>query len=407
MKDARLAGRNVIQTDASTGSANSIATMSTLADPLLPPENPPTPQSVAGRPGLGRQAGGLEVSLRPKPVPAEDEGLVAAFNQARGEALPLARAADRDQFLRYFSCVNRDPEKNVKAKVSLWRFLSYSTVQERVLMIVGLLAATLGGCGIPAWLVLLAKTLDQLSNLQFLADVGSVDAIMDVINDELARLCTAFAVVGAVCLVAGTLYVSVWTYCGERQALRIRTLFVRASMNQDAAWFDKNDREALPTKMGTALVHINEAIGKTVVDVYANGVSSIGCLAVALWLNTPLALVMMCAIPVALLLMCCFNACVRGAVKKAGDEAGAAGGLATEALAGIKTVASMCAQPHFRQEYAHHVGEAARWNIRSALYSGILAGLTGALFYITYTVAFYVSQRRGTFGQFLLFRSFL
>lgn len=93
--------------------------------------------------------------------------------------------------------------------------------------------------------------------------VGS-EGLMDFLQQELFKLCIAFAVVGLVCLVTGALYVSIWTYTGEKQALRIQTEFVRASLNQDAAWFDSNDREALPTKMGTALVHLNNAIGKQV-----------------------------------------------------------------------------------------------------------------------------------------------
>ena len=32
---------------------------------------------------------------------------------------------------------------------------------------------------------------------------------------------------------------------GEQQALRIQKEFVRACLNQDAAWFDQNDRDKL------------------------------------------------------------------------------------------------------------------------------------------------------------------
>ena len=107
---------------------------------------------------------------------------------------------------------------------------------------------------------------------------------------------------------------------------------------KDAAWFDSNDREALPTKMGTALVHVNNAIGKQVVDVYSNAISAIGCLCVALMLNTPLSLVMLCVVPLVMIILASFNFCIRRVKRRAGKEIAEAGGIATEALAGIKTV---------------------------------------------------------------------
>lgn len=89
--------------------------------------------------------------------------------------------------------------------------------------------------------------------------------------------------------------------------------------------------------MGTALIHINNAIGKQVVDVYSNAISAAGCLAVALMLNTPLSLIMLLVVPIALIIMALFNFCIRRIKKRAGVEIGEAGGIATEALAGIKT----------------------------------------------------------------------
>lgn len=180
--------------------------------------------------------------------------------------------------------------------------------------------------------------------------------------------------------------ISIWTYTGEKQALRIQKEFVRASLNQDAAWFDKNDREALPTKMGTALVHINNAIGKQFVDVYSNGISAIACLAVAFLLNAALTLVMLCVVPLILIIMAVFNIYIRRVKKRANSNLAEAGGIATEVLSGIKTVAALCAQPYFRKEYDTRVEQSSRFTKRATFLSSTLAGITGAIFYLTYTV---------------------
>ncbi|KAL7533771.1 hypothetical protein ACHAXR_008989 [Thalassiosira sp. AJA248-18] len=324
---------------------------------------------------------------------------MADYNKARGEAIPLTRAANHESFMHYFKFgnPNNDPQAKAKAKVSLWRLLSYSTVQERCMMVFGIFMATFTGLGLPAWLVLLARSLDTFSNLGSLMgkmNDDSDEALMDLLKSELAQLCIAFAIVGLICLVTGTLYVSLWTYTGEKQALRIQQQFVRASLNQDAAWFDSNDRDALPTKMGTALVHINNAIGKQIADVYSNAVSAIGCLTVSLLLNAPLSLIMLLVVPVAIIILALFNFCIRRVKKRASKEISEAGGIATEALAGIKTVASLCAQPYFRSEYEHHVNESAKLSIKAASLTSLLAGITGAMFYLTYTFAFFIGTEQ-------------
>mmetsp|Transcript_6782 Transcript_6782/g.11064 ORF Transcript_6782/g.11064 Transcript_6782/m.11064 type:complete len:1348 (+) Transcript_6782:228-4271(+) len=319
------------------------------------------------------------------------------YNSVRGTALPLSRAANFDDFLRYFRCANPkyNPNNQQVAKVGLWSLLSYSTPQERLWMVLGIIMATFTGLGIPAWLILLARSLDTFSSLATLmAKAGENVDLFELLRSELNKLCIAFAIVGAVCLVTGFIYVSIWTYTGEQQSLRIQKQFVRSCLNQDAEWYDSNDREALPTKMGTALVHVSNAIGRQVVDVYANAVSALGCLIVALLLNTPLSLVMLCVVPIAILIMALFNICIRRVKKRANSELANAGGVATEVLAGIKTVAALCAQPHFTDKYETHVRTSAKASVTAAFLSSLLAGITGALFYATYTIAFYIGTEQ-------------
>lgn len=379
--------------NASSSSNDGLGTVSTAGED----EESPAPSSpIEGRPPLKKQ----KTTARKLNKPLLGSSLLADYNEVRGDALPITRAANHGYFARFLpgGDPDRDPQSSAKAKVSLWRLLSFSTWNERFAMAFGVVMATFSGLAIPAWLVLLAQSLDTFSNLgSLMSRVGS-EGLMEYLQQELLNLCLAFAFVGLVCLVAGSLYVSIWTYCGEKMSLRIQNQFVRASMNQDAAWFDSNDREALPTKMGTALVHINNAIGKQVVDVYSNAVSSIGCLCVALMLNTPLALVMLCVVPLVLIILAIFNFFIRRVKKRAGGEIAKAGGIATEALSGIKTVASLCAQPHFANAYRDGVFESARWSIRATFLSSLLAGITGALFYLTYTMAFTIGTHQVVSG---------
>ena len=116
------------------------------------------------------------------------------------------------------------------AKVSILSLLSYSTTKEKCLMAFGLLMAAVSGCAVPTWLILLANGLDKFSNLGFLINAGA--NLMDVVQEELNKLVIAFAILGAISLIAGSLYVSIWTYTGEKQALRIKEKFVKSAFHQ-------------------------------------------------------------------------------------------------------------------------------------------------------------------------------
>lgn len=195
---------------------------------------------------------------------AELEKLSVVEDAKKGAIVPLAGANPFEQMV---SRIKRRKDKKAKAeKVSLFSLLRYSTTKERCLMIFGLINAFVSGLGLPAWLVLLAKSLDKFSNLANLINAGA--DLGGVLQDELNNLVIAFIWVGAIALVTSALYVSIWTYTGEQQALRIKEKYVRSALKQDAAWFDANNREEMPTLIATSMVHINGAIGREMSGVF-------------------------------------------------------------------------------------------------------------------------------------------
>ena len=338
-------------------------------------------------------------------VTPEPPSLMEALQQSQAKAMPLMTESHggTDKFLDYFNCCRKaaDADDELIAqndskstKVSLMKMLSFSTCGEKWLMAFGLICAFFAGLGIPTWLGLLANALDTFSNLGRLINAGAGDGLMATLQDQLLQLSLAFMIVGAIVFVTGSMYVAIWTYTGEQQALRIQKAFVKSALNQDAAWFDTNNREELPTKMGTNIVYMSEAIGRAIADTFGLGVSALGCLTVALLLNLPLSLVMLAIIPVVVIIMLIFNYFIRKASKGANRELGMAGSVATEVIAGIKTVAALCAKAHFGKKYEHHLRESEKLAIRSGVLQSVLAGIVGMTFYLTYCYAFYVGTEQ-------------
>jgi len=314
------------------------------------------------------------------------KSLAASIGNATKQAMPFAgggASATRGMFDRM---LHREDETGGKeeykaSKVSLLALLSYSTCKEKWLMALGLLCAAVAGCGLPAWLVLLARSLDQFSNIATVINAIGGEGLEQRLQDELNNLVMAFLYVGIIALVCGTLYVALWTYTGEQQSLRIKEKYVRSALKQDAEWFDTHNRDELPTKVANAMVHVQGAVGRQIADTFANAFTAAGCLVVAFLLNAWLAFIMLLFVPlivIAIMVISCF---VRKNSSESADYFSQAGAIATEVISGIKTIASLCAQPWALMKYKTLVIEGQQKSVRSGLLSGLSAGVTGFILY--------------------------
>lgn len=169
---------------------------------------------------------------------------------------------------------------------------------------------------------------------------------------------------------------------------------MHAVIRQDAEWFDSNNREEIPTIVANAMIHISSAIGRNYADIFANLVSAAGSLAVAFMLDAPLALIMLCVIPIVAIVMAIISCYLRKSSQEAAKSFASAGALATEAITGIKTVASLCAERWALATYNGHIVEGQKKSVYGGFLSGMISGMTGLLFYVAFVIAFtYRSQQ--------------
>jgi ATP-binding cassette subfamily B (MDR/TAP) protein 1 len=275
-------------------------------------------------------------------------------------------------------------------RVSLLALLSFSTPQERRRMIVGLVSAAVSGLSMPVWLLLLSASLNTFNNLgKLINELGGGRAV-EILQDQLLDLVYSFLILGVVALFAGSAYVALWTQTGEKQALRICEAFVRSAFKQDARWYDSRgaDPQELPTLAANSLGRISTAIGRVMADTFANLLSSIFCLVVAVGLDWSLALIVMAFLPVVALCIYIVSIYVRESSGRALHSFASAGAFATEVIAGIKTVASLSLESWAVKRYEETVLDGQKWSIRGGWLTGVSSGLTGFLFYTAYVIAF-------------------
>ena len=103
---------------------------------------------------------------------------------------------------------------------------------------------------------------------------------------------------------------------------------------------------------------------------------------------------MLLIVPVVVIFIAIISCFIRKASKQSGHSFGLAGALATEVLAGIKTVASLCAEPWAISIYGEHVLEAQKSSVWAGFLTALSTGITSLLFYITYTFAFFIGTQQ-------------
>lgn len=282
-------------------------------------------------------------------------------------------------------------EQGDKQRVGLFTLLKYSTKTERYLMSIGIIMAAISGLCMPVWLLLLAQSLSTFNQIgQLFATIG--EEAIDVLLDELFKLIYSFAIVGGITLISGTIYVSLWTYVGEAQTLRIRKKFVKSALNQDMGWFDTHcaggDPQELSSLASNSILRIEMSLKRSIPDTLANLLASVGSLMVAFGLDFPLALYMLLTLPVIGICVGVLSCFMRKYSGKALMEFSSAGSFASEILTGIKTIASLRAEGWASERYAGHVEMAQRYSVLTIFCGKLASGLMGLLFYLIYTFAF-------------------
>ncbi len=282
-------------------------------------------------------------------------------------------------------------EEKDKNRVGLFTLLKYSTTNERYLMVVGIIMAAISGLCMPVWLLLLAQSLSTFNQIgQLFATLG--EEAIGVLLDELYKLIYSFAIVGGVTLFSGTIYVSLWTYVGEAQSLRIRKSFVKSALNQNMGWFDTHlsggDPQELSSLASNSIMRIEMSLKRSIPDTLANLLASVGSLIVAIGLDPPLALFMLAALPIIGICVGVLSCFMRKYSGQALGELSSAGSFASEVLTGIKTIASLRAEGWATGRYTGNVKQAQKYSVLTIFCGKMASGLMGLLFYLIYCFAF-------------------
>ncbi|CDY25095.1 BnaC06g18370D [Brassica napus] len=303
---------------------------------------------------------------------------------------------------------SKTPEKEAKTEsvrkdektktVPFHKLFAFADSFDIILMILGTIGAVGNGLGFPIMTILFGDVIDVFGQNQNSTDV----------SDKIAKVALKFVYLGLGTLVAALLQVSGWMISGERQAGRIRSLYLKTILRQDIAFFDvETNTGEVVGRMSGDTVLIQDAMGEKVGKAIQLISTFIGGFVIAFAEGWLLTLVMVSSIPL-LVMSGAALAIVISKMASRGQTSYAKAAVVVEQTVGsIRTVASFTGEKQAISSYNKHLVSAYRAGVFEGASTGIGLGTLNVVIFCTYALAVWyggkmILEKGYTGGQVLI-----
>ncbi|XP_044963714.1 ABC transporter B family member 21-like [Hordeum vulgare subsp. vulgare] len=262
--------------------------------------------------------------------------------------------------------------------VPFHRLFAFADSADAALMLVGAVGAVANGAALPLMTVLFGGLVDAFGGAA--AGSGDVLARVSQVSLEFVYLAIASAV-------ASFAQVTCWMITGERQAARIRNMYLRTILRQEIAFFDMyTSTGEVVGRMSGDTVLIQDAMGEKVGKFIQLMVTFFGGFAVAFAQGWLLTLVMVATIP-PLVLSGAVMSNVVARMASLGQAAYAEAAVVVEQTVGsIRTVASFTGEKKAVEKYNNSLKCAYSSGVREGLVAAIGMGTVMMLLFCGYSL---------------------
>ncbi|KAI6672601.1 hypothetical protein NL676_000507 [Syzygium grande] len=265
---------------------------------------------------------------------------------------------------------SRDNEKT--NSVLFHKLFLFAEFTDMFLMLVGTMGAVGNGLGMPLMTVLLGQLIDSFGTNQHNKNVVHL----------VSKISLKFIYLAVFTGVMAFLQVTFWMVTGERQAARIRGLYLQTLLRQDIAFFDKETTTGeVVGRMSGDTVLIQDAMGEKVGKFMQLVSTFIGGFIIAFTKGWQLTLVMLSIIP-PLVVSGALMSLIIGKMASRGQSAYAkAANVVEQTIGSFRTVASFTGEKQAIATYNKFLVDA----YKSGVHEGMAAGLgLGTAFFIVF-----------------------
>ncbi|XP_062197001.1 ABC transporter B family member 21-like [Phragmites australis] len=276
------------------------------------------------------------------------------------------------------------PGGGAMPRVPFHRLFAFADSTDAALMLLGALGAVANGAAMPFMTVLFGNLIDAF---------GGALGIHDVVN-RVSMVSLDFIYLAIASAVASFVQVTCWMVTGERQAARIRNLYLKTILRQEVAFFDKyTNTGEIVGRMSGDTVLIQDAMGEKVGKFIQLVVTFFGGFIVAFAQGWLLTLVMMATIP-PLVLAGAVMSNVVAKMASLGQAAYAESSVVVEQTIGsIRTVASFTGEKRAVDKYSKSLKSAYKSGVREGLAAGLGMGTAMVLLFCGYSLGIWYGAK--------------
>ncbi|CAD6230187.1 unnamed protein product [Miscanthus lutarioriparius] len=264
-------------------------------------------------------------------------------------------------------------------KVPFTGLFRYADGTDVLLMLLGTVGALANGVSQPVMTVIFGQVINAFGD-------ATTDNVLHRVNQAVLN----FVYLGIATAVVSFLQVSCWTMTGERQATRIRSLYLKSVLRQEIALFDvEMTTGQIVSRMSGDTVLVQDAIGEKVGKFQQLVATFIGRFVIAFVKGWLLSLVMLACRPPVVIAGGVVSKMLAKISTKGKASYSDAGNIVEQTLGAIKTVVSFNGENKAIAMYKKFIKKAYRTDILEGLINGFGMGSVFCILFSSYGLAFW------------------
>lgn len=288
--------------------------------------------------------------------------------------------------------VNKNEQDSDKSKgdekgnsVPFHKLFSFADSTDMLLMVVGSIGAVGSGLSMPLMTLLFGELINTF---------GQNQANSSNIVNLVSKISLKFVYLAIGCGSAAFIQVSCWMVTGERQAARIRGLYLQTILRQDVAFFDKetNTGEVVGRMSGDTVL-IQDAMGEKVGKFIQLVSTFVGGFVIAFIKGWLLTLVMLTMIPLLVTAGGIMSLILSKAASRGQSAYAKAANVVEQTIGSIRTVASFTGEKRAIAVYSKFLVDAYKSGVHEGLAAGLGLGTVMLIIFGGYALAIWYGAK--------------
>ncbi|KAL5716448.1 ABC-type xenobiotic transporter [Ranunculus cassubicifolius] len=268
-------------------------------------------------------------------------------------------------------------------KISFFKLFTFADKYDLGLMSIGTICAIGNGLALPFMTLIFGQMIDSFGGSNTHNTVSVVSKV---------SLKFVYLAIGS--CAASFIQVASWMVTGERQAAKIRGLYLKTILRQDITFFDtETSTGEVIGRMSGDTILIQDAMGEKVAKFIQLVSTFVGGFIMAFVKGWQLALVLCVAIPVVSAAAATISVFMSKMASRGQIAYAEAGNVVEQTIGAIRTVASFTGESHAIDKYNRSIATAYASTVKQGLATGIGVGITMLSIFCTYGLAVWYGSK--------------